>query len=156
MRYSTSSCLNPYKVFFHLHTWVSFWYKLLSQFSLQCFTCKLQLMDIVRGIFGLLEQVVVVVFSLLLGEPLVLNLAMLPFISIFHIFLHTLFFITTSIPSACTLLVGSNHAGSFMILDIITSCSGFSFFLGIFMFFLTFLFNFGVHGVFYRFHAVPS
>jgi hypothetical protein len=26
MRYSTSSCLNPYKVFFHLHIWVSFWY----------------------------------------------------------------------------------------------------------------------------------
>jgi hypothetical protein len=54
--------------------------------------------------------------------------------------------------------VGSNHAGSLMILSIINGsidCYGFSFFLGIFMFFLMFLFNFGVHGVFYRFHALP-
>jgi hypothetical protein len=51
-----------------------------------------------RGISGLLEQVVVIVFSLLLEETM--NLAMLPFISIFHIFLQTLFFIITSISSA--------------------------------------------------------
>jgi hypothetical protein len=57
-------------------------------------------MDTTRGISGLLEQVVVIVFSLLLEEPLVLNLVMLPFISIFHIFLHTLLFITTSISSS--------------------------------------------------------
>jgi hypothetical protein len=56
-------------------------------------------MDIARGISDLLEKVVVIVFSLLLEEPLVLNLSMLPFISLFHILLHTLFFITTSISS---------------------------------------------------------
>jgi hypothetical protein len=61
-------------------------------------------MDTTRGISGLLEQVVVVVFSLLLEESL--NLAMLPFISLFHIFLHTLFFIITSISSARLLLSG--------------------------------------------------
>jgi hypothetical protein len=41
-----------------------------------------------------------------------------------------------------------------VILDILTSCSGFSFFLGIFMFFFMFLFGTWVHGVFYRFHAL--
>jgi hypothetical protein len=66
-------------------------------------------MDTTRGISSLLEQVVVIVFSLLLEEPL--NLAMLPFISFFHIFLHTLFFIITFIYSAQLLLVGSNQAG---------------------------------------------
>jgi hypothetical protein len=35
-----------------------------------------------------------------------------------------------------------------------TGCSGFSFFLGIFMFFLMFFFSSWVHGVFYRFHAL--
>jgi hypothetical protein len=67
-------------------------------------------MDTTRGISGLLEQVVVIVFSLLLEEPLIL--AMLPFIIIFHIFLHKLFFIIISISSARFLLVGSNQAGS--------------------------------------------
>jgi hypothetical protein len=101
MRYSASSFLNPYKVFLYLHAWVSFLYKLLSHLLYrdeQSFTCKLQSMDTTRGIYGLLEQVVVIVFSLLLEETL--NLAMLPFISLFHILLHTLFFIITSISSA--------------------------------------------------------
>jgi hypothetical protein len=113
MRYSTSSCLNPYKVFLYLHTWVSFWNKLLSHllyWEEQSFTCKFQSMNTTRGISGLLEHAVVIVFSLLLEEPL--NLAMLPFICLFHIFLHTLFFIITSISSTRLLLVGSNHAGS--------------------------------------------
>jgi hypothetical protein len=41
-----------------------------------------------------------------------------------------------------------------VILDTMTSCSGFSFSLGIFMLFLMFLFISWVHGVFYRFHAL--
>jgi hypothetical protein len=62
-------------------------------------------MDTTRGISGLLEQVVVIVFSLLLEETLnlairTLNIAILTFISLFHMFLHTLFFIITSISSA--------------------------------------------------------
>jgi hypothetical protein len=66
MRYSTSSYLNPYKVLLYLHTWISFWYNLLSHFLYweeQYFTCKFQSMDTTRGIFGLvinsdqLEQV---------------------------------------------------------------------------------------------------
>jgi hypothetical protein len=67
-------------------------------------------MNTTRGISSLLEQVVVIVFSLLLEEPM--NLAMLPFISLFHILLHTLFFIIIFIYSAQLLLVGSNQAGS--------------------------------------------
>jgi hypothetical protein len=55
-------------------------------------------MDTAIGISGLLKQDVVIVFSLPLEEHL--NLAMLPFINIFHIFLHTMFFIITSNPSA--------------------------------------------------------
>jgi hypothetical protein len=35
-----------------------------------------------------------------------------------------------------------------------TGCSGFSFFLGMFMFFFMFLFSSWVHGVSYRFHAL--
>jgi hypothetical protein len=50
--------------------------------------------------------------------------------------------------------VGSDEAGSLVILDIMTGRSGFSFSLGIFMFFLVFLFSSWVHGVFYRFHAL--
>jgi hypothetical protein len=50
--------------------------------------------------------------------------------------------------------VGLDQADSLVILDIMTGCSGFSFSLGIFMFFLIFLFNYWVHGVFYRFHAL--
>jgi hypothetical protein len=34
IRYSASSYLNPHKVFLYLHTWVSFWYKILSQVAL--------------------------------------------------------------------------------------------------------------------------
>jgi hypothetical protein len=75
-------------------------------------------MDTARGISSLLEQVVVIVFSLLLEEPLVLNLAMLLFISLFHIFLHTLFIITTSMSSARLLLVGSNQVGSLISSDV--------------------------------------
>jgi hypothetical protein len=67
-------------------------------------------MDTIRGISGLLEQFVVIVFSLLMEEPM--NLSMLPFISLFHILLHTFFFIITFIYSAQLLLVGSNQAGS--------------------------------------------
>jgi hypothetical protein len=113
MRYYALGCLNPYKFFLHMHTWVSLWYKLLSHlfyWEEQSFTCKLQFMDTTRGISGLLEQAIVIVFSLLLEETM--NLAMLPFISLFHFFLHTLFFIITSISSARLLLVGSNQAGS--------------------------------------------
>jgi len=134
---------------------ISFFLNLLY-WEEQSFTCKFQSMDTARGIYGLLEQVVVMVFSLLREESLVLNLAKHQFISLFHIFLHTLFFITTSISSARLLLVGSNQAGSLIILGIITGCSGFSFFLGIFMFFLMFLLSFWVHGVFYIFHALSS
>jgi hypothetical protein len=83
-----------------------------------------------------------------------MNLAMLPFIILFQNFLHILFFIITSIYSALLLLVGSNQAGSLVILCIITGCSGFSLSLGIFMFLLMFLFRSWVHGVFYRFHAL--
>jgi hypothetical protein len=50
--------------------------------------------------------------------------------------------------------VSLDQAGSVVILDTMTSCSGFSFSLGIFMFFLMFLFRSWVHGVFYRFHAL--
>jgi hypothetical protein len=113
MRYSASICLNPYKVFLYMDTWLSFWYNLLSRllyWEEQSLTCKFQSMDTTRGISSLLEQVVVIVFSLLLEEPM--NISILPFISIFHIFLHTLFFSITSISSARLLLVGSNHAGS--------------------------------------------
>jgi hypothetical protein len=62
MRYSTSNHLNPYKVFLYLHTWVSFWYKLLPHLPYweeQYFTCKFQSMDTTQGISNLLEQVVV-------------------------------------------------------------------------------------------------
>jgi hypothetical protein len=41
-------------------------------------------------------------------------------------------------------------AGNLVILDTVTGCSRFLFFLGIFMFF----FSFWVHGFFYRFHAL--
>jgi hypothetical protein len=41
-----------------------------------------------------------------------------------------------------------------MILDTMTGCSDFSFFLGIFMFFFMFFFSSWVHGVSYRFHAL--
>jgi hypothetical protein len=61
-------------------------------------------MDTTRGISGLLEEAVVIVFALLLEEPL--NLAMLPFLILFHVFLHTLFFIITSISSTGLLLSG--------------------------------------------------
>jgi hypothetical protein len=50
--------------------------------------------------------------------------------------------------------VSSYQAGSLVILDTMTGCSGFSFFLGIFMFFLMFLFSSWVDGVFYRFHVL--
>jgi hypothetical protein len=50
--------------------------------------------------------------------------------------------------------VSSDQAGSLVILDTMTGYSGFSFSLGIFMFFLMFLFSSWVHGVFYRFHAL--
>ena len=87
MRYFASSYLNPCKVFLYIHTWVSFWYKLLSFiWEEQSFTCKFQSMDTTRGIFGLLEQTVVIVFSLLLEETL--NLAMLPFISLSYTVIH--------------------------------------------------------------------
>jgi hypothetical protein len=41
-----------------------------------------------RGISGLLEQAIITVFSLHLGEPLVLDLAMLTFISLPYTVLH--------------------------------------------------------------------
>jgi hypothetical protein len=88
-----------------------------------------------------LEQAVFIVFSLLLEESL--NLVMLSFISLFHIF-YTLFFIITSISSTRLFL-----SGFLVILGIIAGCSCFSFFLGIFMFFLMCHFSSWVHGVFY-------
>jgi hypothetical protein len=117
MRYSTSSFLNPYKVFFNLHTWVYFWYtskpldlSTKDSFSVffiweeQYFTCKFQSMDTTIGIFGLLEQVFFIAFSLLLEEPLVPNLEILPFISlsqfityiVLHHNFHFLFLISLS------------------------------------------------------------
>jgi hypothetical protein len=46
--------------------------------------------------------------------------------------------------------VSSYQAGNLVILDTMIGCSGFSFFLGIFMFF----FSSWVHGVSYGFHAL--
>ena len=61
-----------------------------------------------------------------------------------------MFFITTFGSSAWLLLLSLYQADSLMILDTMTGCSGFSFFLGIFIFFFISL----VHGVSYRFHAL--
>jgi hypothetical protein len=59
-----------------------------------------------------------------------------------------------SVPLLDCFLVSSYQAGNLVILDTMTGCSGFSFFLGIFMFFLMFFFSSWVHGVSYRFHAL--
>jgi hypothetical protein len=58
--------------------------------SLHSSDVELQLMDIdsCKDVSGLLEQVIIIVFSLHLGEPLVLDLAMLSFISLSYIVLH--------------------------------------------------------------------
>jgi hypothetical protein len=95
---------------------------------------------------SLLKRIIIIVFSLHLGEPLVLDLIMLSFISLPYTILHHNF--------QFLLLVSSYQAGNLVILDTMTSCSGFSFFLGIFMFLLMFLFSSWVHGVSYRFHAL--
>jgi hypothetical protein len=72
-----------------------------GEHSLHLSDVELQLMDVADDIMtyieimsGVLEQSIIIVFSLHLGEPLVLDLAMLSFIS------HTLFFITTFSSSA--------------------------------------------------------
>jgi hypothetical protein len=56
---------------------------------------ELQLMDVeddimthVEDMSGLLEQVIIIVFSLHLGEPLVLDLTMISFISLPYTVLH--------------------------------------------------------------------
>jgi len=94
--------------------------------------------------FGVLEQVIIMLFSLHLGEPLVIDLCN----AIIHKSSIHLFFIMTFSSSSWLLLLSSYHAGNLLILN--TVCSGFSFFLGIFMFF----FSSWVHGVSYRFHSL--
>ena len=79
--------------------------------------------DSCRDMSGLLEQIIIIVFSLHLGEPLVLDLAMLSFISLSYT-------VTTFNSSAWLILLSSYQAGNLLILNIMTSCSGFSFFLG--------------------------
>ena len=95
-------------VFFPLHTKVSSWYTskpwgftsyTLCSIILENSLC-IHLMSIptheycgwynglCRGVFGLLEQAIIIVFSLHLGEPLVLDLAMLTFISLSYTILH--------------------------------------------------------------------
>jgi hypothetical protein len=64
---------------------------------------------------GLLEQVIIIVFSLHLGEPLVLDLAMLAYI---HCSSSQL-----SVPLLDLLLVSSYQVGNLVILDTITGCS---------------------------------
>jgi hypothetical protein len=91
--------------------------------------------------FGLLEQVIIIVFSLHLGEPLVLDLAMLAYIHY-------------SSSQLLVPLLSSYQVGNLVILNTMTSYSSFSFFLGIFMFFLMFFFSSWVHGVSYRFHSL--
>jgi hypothetical protein len=58
--------------------------------SLHLSDVELQLMDIdsCKDMFGLPKRVIIIVFSLHLGEPLVLDLAMLSFISLPYIVLH--------------------------------------------------------------------
>ena len=80
---------------------------------------------------GLPEQVIIIVFSLHLGE--FLALAMLSFISLPYTVLYHDFQFFCLIA-----LVSSYQAGNLVILDTMTGCSSFSFFLGIFMFFLMF------------------
>jgi hypothetical protein len=74
---------------------------------------------------GVLEQVIIVVFSLHLREPLALDLAMLSFISLPYTVLHHDF------QFFCLIAFISG----LVIIDVMTGCFGFSFFLGIFMFF---------------------
>jgi hypothetical protein len=88
---------------------------------------------------GLLEQVIIIVFSLHLGEPLVLDIAIISYIH--H-----------SSSQLSVHLLSSYQVGDLVILNTVTGCFGFSFFLGIFMFFLMFFFSSWVHGVNYRFH----
>jgi hypothetical protein len=109
------------------------------------FILELQPMDIVNDILAhvevclvYLEQTIIIVFSLHLGELLVLDLTMLAFISLPYTVLHHNF----SFPLLDFFLVSSYQAGSLVILDTMTGCSVFSFLLGIFMFFLMFLFSF--------------
>jgi hypothetical protein len=98
---------------------------------------------------GVLEQVVIIVFSLHLGGPLVLDLVMLLFMSLPYIVLHYDF-------QFFCLIAFSEFisADNLVILDTMTGCSGFSFFLGIFMFLFMFFSSSWVHGVSYRFHAL--
>jgi hypothetical protein len=71
---------------------------------------------------GVLEQVIIIVFSLHLGEPLVLDLAMLSFISRSYTVLHHDF-------QFFCLIAFIYQAGNLVILDTMTGCSGFSSFL---------------------------
>jgi hypothetical protein len=81
---------------------------------------------------SVLEQVIIIVFSLHLREPLVLDLAMLSFISLPYTVLHHDF-------QFLCLIAFISSFGSLVIIDVMTGCSGFSFFLGIFMFFFGFM-----------------
>jgi hypothetical protein len=103
--------------------------------------------DSCRDMSGLLEQVIIIVFSLHLGEPQVLDLAMLSFISLSYIVLHHDF-------QFLCLTAFIEFISGWQSCDAMTGCSGFYFFLGIFMFFLVFSFSSWVHGVSYRFHAL--
>jgi hypothetical protein len=105
-------------------------------------------MDIARDIMAHVEvylvywnKEIIIVLSLHLGEPLVLDLTMIIFISLPYIVLHHNF------QFLCLISFSEFRSGWWC-------CSGFSFSLQIFMFFLMFLFRSWVHGVFYRFHAL--
>jgi hypothetical protein len=83
-------CLKVLRLLF-IHSLFNF----SGEHSLYSSDVELQLMDVVDDIMthveissGLLEQVIIIVFSLHLGEPLVLDLAMLSFISLPYTVLH--------------------------------------------------------------------
>ena len=93
-------------IFFHLYTRVSFWYAsrswgcssytlcsiALGEQSLHSSWCSTPTYgwynDSCRGMSALLERAIIIIFSLHLGESLVLYLAMLSFISLPHTVLH--------------------------------------------------------------------
>jgi hypothetical protein len=85
---------------------------------------------------SVLEQEIIIVFSLPLREPLVLDLTMLSFISLpYTVFHHDFQFF----------LLDCFHMrlGNLMIIDVMTGCYGLSFFLGIFIFFFMFSLSLG-------------
>ena len=91
---------------------------------------------------GVLEQSIIIVFSLHLGEPMVLDIAMLLFICLPYTVLHHDFQFFYLI-SFSEFVLGWYNDWLFWF-----------FFLGIFMFFFMFFFSSWVHGVSYGFHAL--